>query len=238
MHVSVLRQQVSNAECRMMLLSSANESLYMQRMLLHGENYVEIFSPLPTSGNFVIKPSLIDIQDKGKAALLITRSSIIDPATQQVLAINESTAFVRGSGGFGRTKPVARAAAATAANRPPQRLPDAVIEERTSADLAALYRLNADYNPLHIDPAFSSKGGFQDPILHGLCSFGISTKHVMQQFGQNSAATVKNIKVRAALSCLHQVFNQSCCHDLCNMLLGFGTNRLRGAICVSGLDFC
>ena len=209
MHVSVLQHQVSNAECCMMLLCSANKPLYMQRMLLHGENYVEIFSPLPTSGNFVIQPSLIDIQDKGKAALLITRSSIVDPKAQKVLAINESTAFVRGSGGFGRTKPVARAAAATAANKPPPRQPDAVIEEHTSPDLAALYRLNADYNPLHIDPAFSSKGGFQDPILHGLCSFGISTKHVMQQFGQNSAASIKSIKVRGSSVLFASVLQQS-----------------------------
>ncbi|KAA6424614.1 MAG: peroxisomal hydratase-dehydrogenase-epimerase [Trebouxia sp. A1-2] len=130
-------------------------------MLLHGEQYVEVFCPLPINGKFVVKPSLVDIQDKGKAALVITRASIVDPDTSKVYAINDVTAFVRNSGGFGRTKPVAQIAAATAVNKPPQRSPDAVIEEQTSPDLAALYRLNADYNPLHIDPAFSSKGGFE-----------------------------------------------------------------------------
>lgn len=169
------------------------------RMLLHGEQYVEIFSPLPTNGKFIVKPSLIDIQDKGKAALVITRASIIDPATKTVYAINEVTAFVRKSGGFGRTVPVARNAAATAVNKPPQRPPDAFVEENTSPDLAALYRLNADYNPLHIDPAFSSKGGFEVPILHGLCSFGISTKHVLKQYGGNKAASIKNIKAQFAM---------------------------------------
>ncbi|KAL0055576.1 hypothetical protein WJX82_002025 [Trebouxia sp. C0006] len=59
------------------------------RMLLHGEQYVEVFCPLPTNGKFVVKPSLIDIQDKGKAALVITRASIVDPDTNKVYAINE-----------------------------------------------------------------------------------------------------------------------------------------------------
>lgn len=163
---------------------------------------MEIFCPLPTNGKFVVKPSLIDIQDKGKAALVITRASIVDPDTNKVYATNEVTAFVRNSGGFGRTKPVARIAAATAVNKPPQRSPDAVIEEQTSPDLAALYRLNADYNPLHIDPAFSSKGGFEVPILHGLCSFGISTKHVMQQYGQGKPNSIKSIKVTSKLLCV------------------------------------
>ncbi|DBA67297.1 TPA: hypothetical protein ACH3X2_001601 [Trebouxia sp. C0005] len=169
------------------------------RMLLHGEQYVEVFCPLPINGKFVVKPSLVDIQDKGKAALVITRASIVDPDTSKVYAINDVTAFVRNSGGFGRTKPVARIAAATAVNKPPQRSPDAVIEEQTSPDLAALYRLNADYNPLHIDPAFSSKGGFEVPILHGLCSFGISTKHVMQQYGKGKPNSIKSIKAQFAM---------------------------------------
>lgn len=170
-----------------------------QRMLLHGEQFVELHAPLPVNGNFVVRPSLVDIQDKGKAALVITRASIVDPGSGRVYATNEVTAFVRGSGGFGRTKPVARTPAATATNKPPQRKPDAVIQEKTSPDLAALYRLNADYNPLHIDPEFSSKGGFKDPILHGLCSFGISAKHVLQQFGHGKPESLKNIKVSSVL---------------------------------------
>ena len=169
----------------------------LQKQLLHGEQYVEIFSPLPVNGNFLVQPSLIDIQDKGKAALVITRATILDPDdNNKVYAVNEVTAFVRKSGGFGRTKPVPRVSAATAVNKPPARQPDLVVEEKTSPDLAALYRLNADYNPLHIDPAFSSKGGFDVPILHGLCTFGISTKHVMQQYAEGKAGNIKNIKVR------------------------------------------
>lgn len=177
----------------------------LQRMLLHGEQFMEIHATLPVNGNFVVKPSLLDVQDKGKAAVVITSASIVHADSGKVYATNEMTAFIRGSGGFGRTKPVARNPAATAPNKPPQRPADAVITEKTSSDLAALYRLNADYNPLHIDPDFSSKGGFKDPILHGLCSFGISAKHVLKQYGQGKPQSVKSIKV----SCSHSVRSES-----------------------------
>ena len=191
--VTWTRPQDLSANCQQIRTLSHE----MQRQLLHGEQYVEIFSPLPVNGNFIVQPSLIDIQDKGKAALVITRASILDPDdNNKVYAMNEVTAFVRKAGGFGRTKPVPRAAAATAVNKRPARQPDAVLEEQTSPDLAALYRLNADYNPLHIDPAFSSEGGFDVPILHGLCTFGISTKHLMQRYAEGRAGNIKNIKVR------------------------------------------
>jgi len=48
-------------------------------------------------------------------------------------------------------------------NAPPKRKPDAVVEEQTTLEQAAIYRLSGDYNPLHIDPSFSSMGGFEKP---------------------------------------------------------------------------
>ena len=80
---------------------------------------------------------------------------------------------------------------ASAANAPPKRNPDAVIEEKTSPSQAALYRLSGDYNPLHIQPEFAAIGGFDKPILHGLCSMGIAGKHIQKAFG-----AYKDIKVR------------------------------------------
>ncbi|KAL4793876.1 hypothetical protein BDV19DRAFT_390857 [Aspergillus venezuelensis] len=165
-------------------------------MLLHGEQYMEIRKfPIPTEAKTKTYPKLIDVIDKGAAALVVAGYTTKDVATGEDLFYNESTVFIRGSGGFGGSpKPTAkRPKAAVAAYKPPSRNADAVTEEKTSEDQAALYRLNGDRNPLHIDPEFSKVGGFKTPILHGLCSLGVSGKHVFQKFGP-----IKNLKVRFA----------------------------------------
>ena len=82
----------------------------------------------------------------------------------------------------------------------PSRPPDAFVEERTSPDLAALYRLTGDENPLHIDPEFAALGGYPRPILHGLCTFGIAGKHVLKMFGNGEPANLKSIKARLWLA--------------------------------------
>ena len=163
-------------------------------MLLHGEQFLEIRKfPIPTSAKLVSYPKLIEVVDKGAAAIVITGTTTKDANTGEDVFYNESAAFVRGSGGFGGQSKGADRGAATAAYKPPQRNPDKVVEEKTFEDQAALYRLSGDRNPLHIDPEFSKVGGFKVPILHGLCFFGISGKHIFQSFGQ-----FKNIKVRFA----------------------------------------
>ena len=163
-------------------------------MLLHGEQYLEIRKfPIPTSAKLVSYPKLIEVVDKGNAAILFSGTTTKDANTGEDVFYNESAVFVRGSGGFGGPSKGTDRGPATAAYKPPQRAPDNVVEEKTSPDQAALYRLSGDRNPLHIDPEFSKVGGFKDPILHGLCFFGISGKHVYQSYGQ-----FKNIKVRFA----------------------------------------
>ncbi|KAI1612333.1 peroxisomal hydratase-dehydrogenase-epimerase [Exophiala viscosa] len=164
---------------------------YDQRMLLHGEQYLEIKQfPIPTSGTTKTEAHLIEVVDKGNAALVRRGSTTFDGAGKP-LFYTESLAFIRGSGGFGGQKKPSDRGAATAPNDPPTRAPDHVAEEKTSEDIAALYRLMGDKNPLHIDPKFSSVGGFKVPILHGLATFGITGKHVFQTYGP-----FKNIKVR------------------------------------------
>ncbi|KAL6243922.1 hypothetical protein RBB50_009356 [Rhinocladiella similis] len=164
---------------------------YDQRMLLHGEQYLELKQfPIPTSGTFKTETRLLEVVDKGNAALVRRGSTTVDSAGKPVF-YNESVAFIRGAGGFGGQKAPVDRGASTAMNNPPSRVPDKVVEEKTSEDLAALYRLMGDRNPLHIDPKFSSVGGFKVPILHGLATFGISGKHVFEAYGP-----FKNIKVR------------------------------------------
>jgi multifunctional beta-oxidation protein len=153
-------------------------------MLLHGEQYLEIKQwPIPTSGTLVTYPGLVDVIDKGNAGIVIQKTTTVDKNTGKEIFYNESTVFVRGSGGFGGPRAVKDRGAATAPNKPPSRPADKIIEEKTTEEQAAIYRLSGDRNPLHIDPEFSKIGGFKVPILHGLAFFGIAVKHILKAYG-------------------------------------------------------
>lgn len=163
-------------------------------MLLHGEQYLEVRKwPLPTASTLVSKARLLEVVDKGSAAILKNGVTTTIAETGEEVFYNEMTVFLRGCGGFGGPKRGKDRGAATAANPPPKRAPDAVVEAETRPDQAAIYRLSGDYNPLHIDPSFAKMGGFKAPILHGLCSFGFAGKAVYEKYGP-----FKNIKVRFA----------------------------------------
>ncbi|KAG9287655.1 hypothetical protein G9A89_024005 [Geosiphon pyriformis] len=167
-------------------------------MLLHGEQYLEVKKPIPTSGKLTSTPHLVDILDKGKGVSVILGITTKDEKGDVVFE-NEFTLFIRGIGGFGGRKDRIDAGAASAPNNPPTRTPDAIVKEKTSENQASIYRLNGDLNPLHIDPQMSALGGFKVPILHGLCSFGISAKHVLSTYGNKDSNAFKNIKARFVL---------------------------------------
>jgi multifunctional beta-oxidation protein len=144
--------------------------------LLHGEQYLKIKSPIPTSGTLVNHVRLREVLDKGKAAAVTVIVDTKDKETGKSVFENQSTVFLRGSGGFGGKKTGAGKLSlkillrltpdrgnASAVNAPPKRKPDAVVEEKTTPEQAAIYRLSGDYNPLHIDPGFASMGGFPKP---------------------------------------------------------------------------
>ncbi|MCJ1471090.1 bifunctional hydroxyacyl-CoA dehydrogenase/enoyl-CoA hydratase fox2 [Pseudocyphellaria aurata] len=161
-------------------------------MLLHGEQYLEIRKyPIPTAAKLVSHSKLVEVVDKGNAAIVVTGITTKLAATGEDIFYNEMSTFIRGSGGFGGPSKGKSRGPATAAYRPPQRRPDATVGEKTFEGQAVLYRLSGDRNPLHIDPEFSKVGGFKTPILHGLCFFGISGKHIYQKYG-----AFKSIKVR------------------------------------------
>ncbi|CAD5122090.1 DgyrCDS10540 [Dimorphilus gyrociliatus] len=160
--------------------------------LLHGEQYTECFKPLKSDEKYSIEGELVDVLDKGKGAIFITEAKMFDK-NEELVSLNQFTTFVRGAGGFGGKRD------STVAKQPlptPDRQPDAVVSEKTSLDQAALYRLSGDYNPLHIDPNFSAMGGFEKPILHGLCSYGFAARAVLNKFCNDDVAKFKAMKVR------------------------------------------
>jgi len=164
---------------------------YNPAKLLHGEQYLAIKAPIPTSGELVSEARIMEVLDKGKAAACTAIVHTKDKGTGEVIFEGQSTVFIRGAGGFGGKRTGTDRGPATAANNPPKRKPDAVVEEKTMQSQAALYRLSGDLNPLHIQPEFAAIGGFDKPILHGLCTMGIAGKHVLKTFGE-----FKDIKVR------------------------------------------
>uniref|UniRef100_A0A8C4I2R2 Hydroxysteroid (17-beta) dehydrogenase 4 n=1 Tax=Dicentrarchus labrax TaxID=13489 RepID=A0A8C4I2R2_DICLA len=157
--------------------------------VLHGEQYLELYKPLPTSGiSFsAIKVHIIHCSEYFFCFTVNTYSG------SELVCYNQFSVFVVGAGGFGGRRTSEKAKAPLP---PPKRAPDAVVIDSTTRDQAALYRLSGDWNPLHIDPSFAAMGGFKAPILHGLCSFGFAARHVLTQFADNDPSRFKAIKVR------------------------------------------
>jgi len=141
-------------------------------LLLHGEEEIELHQPLPPEAKLQSKTRIAEIYDKGKAALLILEVSTVD-GHGAPLFTNRMSLFLRGEGGFGGPS------GPKAQNAAPQREPDGIVESKTLPQQALLYRLNGDKNPLHCDPDFAKLAGFETPILHGLCSYGIACKAVV-----------------------------------------------------------
>ncbi|MEW5946593.1 MAG: MaoC/PaaZ C-terminal domain-containing protein [bacterium] len=159
-------------------------------MLLHGEQYLEIRKhPIPVKGTLTSKPKIAAIYDKGKGALVLLDAVTTNEKGEEVF-FNTFSLFLRGEGGFGGEsgpKP---------GNIPPERPPDKVVEMKTLPQQALLYRLSGDLNPLHADPGFAAMGGFDKPILHGLCTFGHVGRAVLAEFCGNDPAKFKSIRVR------------------------------------------
>lgn len=145
-------------------------------MLVHGEQKVELHRPLPPAGTFKAASRTIGAFDKGadKGAVLVNETVWTDEAGERVATLTSSS-FCRGDGGFGGPSE-----GAPEPHRVPDRAPDQSVEIATRPDQALLYRLNGDRNPLHSDPVSAKKSGFPRPILHGLCTYGITCRAVLQ----------------------------------------------------------
>lgn len=139
--------------------------------LVHGEQGLTIHQPIPVEGSILARTRVTGLIDKGpgRGALLYTEKDITDARTGQHLATCRCTTFLRGDGGFGGPQGPVKAP-----HQLPDRLPDHVFDCQTRPEQALHYRWNGDNNPLHLDPRVAQQAGFDRPILHGLCSFGVA----------------------------------------------------------------
>jgi acyl dehydratase len=158
-------------------------------LLLHGEQDIELHRPLPVAAKLESEARIAGLYDKGKAAL-----AVLEVATKEEggapLFTNRFSLFLRGEGGFGGER------GPDIGNEPPERKPDLVVESPTLPQQALLYRLSGDKNPLHADPEFAKIGGFDRPILHGLCSFGIVCKAAVDKALGGDVAKVARYQAR------------------------------------------
>ncbi|MGH3436692.1 MAG: MaoC/PaaZ C-terminal domain-containing protein [Sciscionella sp.] len=159
--------------------------------VVHGRQEVTLHQPIPVSGSAVTRSRIADVYDKGKAAVIVQESRTVG-ADGSPLWSARSSIFARGEGGFGGERgPSSKIV-------PPDRAPDVVVESPVLPQQALLYRLCGDRNPLHVDPEFARAAGFEAPILHGLCSYGMVCKAVVDAMLDGVSARVASFAARFA----------------------------------------
>jgi acyl dehydratase len=162
-------------------------------MLVHGQQAVTLHKPIPVKGEATVTGKLVAMYDKGKAAVVVTETNATDDSDGSPLYTLRSSVFIRGEGGWGGDR-----GPSGPQNVPPERAPDHQVTFQTSPDQAFVYRLNGDRNPLHTDPSFAAMGGFDRPILHGLCSYGFTGRALLQTFCGNDSSRFQHIEARFA----------------------------------------
>jgi acyl dehydratase len=171
----------------------SRESTADYSKVLHGEQYLTLHRPLPSSGVVVGKTRVTSLLDKGKekGAVLYVERRIVDKASGASIATMTSAAVLRGDGGFGG-KP--------GPQPEPHKLPDGAparhVDIRTAPNAALIYRLSGDKNPLHADPKAAAAGGFKTPILHGLCTYGVAGRAIIKACCGGDPARLTGLQVR------------------------------------------
>ncbi len=141
--------------------------------VLHAGQHIEIHKPLPVEGTVLAKNRVVEVVDRGehKGAYIAVERQLFDQKTGQLCCTQKSVALDRDGGGFGGPRESSTKYALV-----PDRQPDLEISIPVSTQAALLYRLSGDYNPLHADPDVATRAGFDRPILHGLASFGVAAR--------------------------------------------------------------
>lgn len=175
----------SNAGAEAFLSTQANFA-----MVVHGEQGLQIHNLLPKGGTVKTTTTLEGVYDKGSGALIVMRFDTREKGGAPVCT-NWVSAFVRGSGGFGGPAQPKKDVPPI-----PPKNPDFILDAQTDVNQAALYRMSGDRNPLHIDPAIAKMVGFQEPILHGLCTYGVVCRRFVQEVFKGDSGKVKSYSAR------------------------------------------
>ncbi|MEV5317410.1 MaoC/PaaZ C-terminal domain-containing protein [Streptomyces sp. NPDC052687] len=158
--------------------------------VLHAGQSLTPHRPLPAAGTATATDRITAVYDKGEAALLVLRTDVAD--TEGPLWTGEARIHVRGEGGWGGDRgPATR-------REPPAGPPGLTVERPVREDQALLYRLCGDWNPLHADPEFARRAGFRQPVLHGLCTYGITLKAVVDTLLGGDVTRVRGYTARFA----------------------------------------
>jgi acyl dehydratase len=161
------------------------------RKILHAGQSLVVHRPLPTSGTATVTSRTAAVWDKGKAAVVELEQHATDPAGDPLWTTTMQV-WARGEGGFGGEP------GPDAERAQPAGAPEVVLTSRTSPAQALLYRLNGDLNPLHVDPQLARQVGFDRPILHGLATYGVVSRALVESLGEGDAARLTAVSVRFA----------------------------------------
>lgn len=165
-----------------------------EKLIVHGEQRIDLHQPLPTSGTLDAQTRIVEIVDKGadRGALLYVETRLHDVSQEGALiATLLSTVFARGDGGFGGPS-----SGGPKLHSIPDRQPDGVLAGSVPVNQALIYRLSGDKNPLHVDPAFAAEAGFPRPILHGLSTFGMAARILISEVLGHDPAAVEHFSAR------------------------------------------
>lgn len=165
--------------------------------LVHGEQDVRLLRPLPAKGCVIARNRVVSLTDKGvgKGAVAVVLRTLVDEASGDTVAESRNVTFLRGDGGFsahgGSSDPGPEPLPAV-----PERAADFELSYATRPESALIYRLSGDVNPLHADPDVAAKAGFDRPILHGLCTYGMAARAVIERVLDHDAARLKRLALR------------------------------------------
>ena len=186
---SVLPSMATNFQYHSPLLLKTNINFIM---VVHGEQRLSITNTLPVSGDFIANAKVIGCYDKGPArgAIIEVETTVKNKKNNEEICKLVSTTFARGDGGFGGPDSPKKEIFI------PDGEPDCVSEVSTKPDQALIFRLSGDYNPLHSDPNFAKAAGFEKPILHGMCTYGIACRSLVNEICENDASKLKRFDCR------------------------------------------